>query len=459
MHRRASRLAGWVPSAVLAVLGGALLLQRRSLWYDELFTAQVGTSGPVALARAVLTGEGTASYLREVPPSYNAPYYVVVQAWLGLTRLPADEVGLRLLSLCAAVAGVGVLTVAVTRLAGRTAGVLAGVLAATSPMVVEYAAEGRMYGLALLATAAAELGLARWLDDGRLGLWAVGATAAGLAHWFAVPVVAGLALAALALRRRRAVPVLAVAAVAVLPTLALVALVQANGTGDSAVGWIRGAGGAVPRLALEAWTGGGAVLLVVLLATVALGTVRGSRTTAVVAAGWVGVPLLAVAAAELLRPVFVPRYLLPALLGLAVLAAVGLARLPRWAMVSGTGVLVALQLVAVADVLDRGPREDARGAVADLRGRQSPGEVVVAVDRRAALALEQYAGRLRPDVVVPPADPPAGRDVVWLLRQASGDGVRPSDDDVVLRADGLRLRDSWRYDGTSSDLVLKRWSR
>ena len=459
MHRRASRLAGWVPSAVLAVLGGALLLQRRSLWYDELFTAQVGTSGPVALARAVLTGEGTASYLREVPPSYNAPYYVVVQAWLGLTRLPADEVGLRLLSLCAAVAGVGVLTVAVTRLAGRTAGVLAGVLAATSPMVVEYAAEGRMYGLALLATATAVLGLARWLDDGRLGLWAVGATAAGLAHWFAVPVVAGLALAELALRRRRAVPVLAVAAVAVLPTLALVALVQANGTGDSAVGWIRGAGGAVPRLALEAWTGGGAVLLVVLLATVVLGDVRGSRTTAVVAACWVGVPLLAVAAAELLRPVFVPRYLLPALLGLAVLAAVGLARLPRWAMVSGTGVLVALQLVAVADVLDRGPREDARGAVADLRERQAPGEVVVAVDRRAALALEQYDGRLRADVVVPPADPPAGRDVVWLLRQSSGDRVRPSDDDVVLRADGLALQDSWTYDGTSSDLVLQRWSR
>ena len=459
MPSRASRLAGWAPSAVLAVLGGVLLLQRRSLWYDELFTAQVGTSGPAALARAVLTGEGTASYLREVPPSYNAPYYVVVQAWLGLTRLPADEVGLRLLSLCAAVAGVAVLTAAVSRLAGRTAGLLAGLLAATSPMVVEYAAEGRMYGLALLATATAVLGLARWLDDGRLGLWAVGATAAGLAHWFAVPVVAGLALAALLLRRRRALPVLAVAAAGVLPTLALVVLVQVNGTGDSAVGWIRGAGGAVPRLALEAWTGGGAVLLVVLLGAVAVGLVRGSRPTAVVAACWVGVPLAAVTAAELLRPVFVPRYLLPALLGLSVLAAAGLARLPRWAAVGGTGLLVALQLVAVADVLDRGPREDARGAVAALRDRQAPGEAVVAVDRRAALALEQYAGRLRADVVVPPADPPAGRDVVWLLRQGSGDRVRPSDDDVVLRADGLRLRDSWTYDGTSSDLVLQRWSR
>jgi hypothetical protein len=326
-------------------------------------------------------------------------------------------------------------------------------------MVVEYAAEGRMYGLALLATATAVLGLARWLDDGRLGLWAVGATAAGLAHWFAVPVVAGLALAALVLRRRRALPLLAVGAVAVVPTLGLVALVQANGTGDSAVGWIRGAGGQVPVLALQAWTAGGAALLAAVLLAVAAGLAVGQRTTAVVGACWVGVPLAAVTAAELLRPVFVPRYLLPALLGLAVLAAVGLARLPRLAVLGGAGLLVGLQLVAVAGVLDRGPREDARGAVADLRERQQPGEVVVAVDRRAALALEQYAGRLRPDVVVPPADPPPGHDVVWLLRQSSGDRVRPSDDDAVLRERGLRLQESRTHDGTSSDLVLQRWSR
>jgi hypothetical protein len=173
---------------------------------------------------------------------------------------------------------------------------VAGLLAATSPMVVEYAAEGRMYGLALLATATAVLGLARWLDDGRLGTWALGATAAGLAHWFAVPVVAGLALAALVLRGRRALPLLAVSAAAVVPTLLLVALVQLNGTGASAVGWIRGSGGAVPLLALQAWTGDGALLLGALLAAVVAGLLVGQRTTAVVAACWVGLPLAALTA-------------------------------------------------------------------------------------------------------------------------------------------------------------------
>ncbi len=456
--RRADRWLALLPAAVLAVLGGALVLQRRSLWYDELFTAQVAGAGPLALVRAVLSGEGTASYLRDVPPSYNAPYYVVVQAWLGLTGLPADELGLRLLSLCAAVAAVAVLTTAVSRLAGRSVGVSAGLLAATDPLVVEYAAEGRGYGLALLATATALLGLVGWLQDGRLRLFAAGATAAGLAHWFALPVVAGLVLAALLLRRRAALPLASVAALGALPTLALVGLAQLNGTGDSAVGWIRDTGGAVPQLAVQAWTGGPGLLLVAVLATAAAGLVAGDRTTAIVATCWVGLPVLAVTVAEQLRPVFVPRYLLPALLGLAVLSALGLRRLPRPLAAGATVLLVALQLVAVAELAQRGPREDARGAVALLQERQRPGEPVVAVDRRAALALEQYAGRLRPDVVVPPDDPPQA-PVVWLLRQSVGERVRPSDDDDVLRRNGLRLAGSRVLRGTSSDLVLQRWAR
>ena len=455
VHRRAELL----PPLVLAVLGGLLVLQRRSLWYDELFTAQVGTAGPVALVRAVLTGRGTASYLLDVPPSYNAPYYVVVQAWLGLTRLPADELGLRLLSLCAAVAGVGVLTAAVSRLAGRTVGVTAGLLAATSPLVVEYAAEARGYGLALLATATAALGLVRWLEDGRLGLWAVGATTAGLAHWFAVPVVAGLVVAALLLRRRSAVPLAGVATVAVLPTVGLVVLAQVNGTGGSMATWIRSTGGELPLLALQAWTGRSSLLLAAVLLAALAGLLAGHRTTAVVAACWAGVPLVAFTAVEVLQPVFVPRYLLPTLLGVSVLCAAGLARLPRPVFAAATAALLGLQLAALGPVVERGPREDARGAVTDLQQRQSPGEPVVAADQRSALALEQYAGRLRPDVVLPPDDPPPG-DVVWLLRRARGGRLQPTDDDAVLHAQGMRLVASRSFGGTSrTDFVVQRWSR
>ncbi len=452
------RLLLLAPALVLAVLGGLIVLQDRSLWYDELFTAQVSKAGPGALVRAVLTGRGTASYLLDVPPSYNAPYYVVVQVWLAVTRLSPDEVGLRLLSLCTAVAGTAVLTAAVVRLAGRTVGLAAGLLAATSPLLVEYAAEGRGYGLAVLATATAVLGLVRWLEDGRLRLWALGATTAGLAHWFAVPVVAGLVLAALVLRRRAALPVLGVAALGVVPTLGLVALTQLNGIGDSAVGQIDPRGAEVPLLALQAWTGPFLALQWVVGLTAAAGALARDRSTAVVAACWGGVPVLAVTAAELVRPAFVPRYLLPALLALAVLCALGLARLPRRALVPALAVLVGLQLGSVHELAGRGPREPARAAVGDLLARQSPGEPVVAVDRRAALALAAYAGRLRPDVRVPPDDAPPA-EVVWLLRQSKRTVVRPSDDDEILRGRGLHVQSTRWFDGRNSDFVVQRWVR
>ena len=451
------------PAGVLALLGSALLLRRPSLWYDELFTAQVAALPLSRLVEAVVSGQGTASYLVDVPPSYNAPYYLVAHLWLLVTGQEPGELSLRSLSLLAAVAGVAALTAAVARLGGRATGLAAGLLTATNPLVLEYSVEARGYGLALLAVALTGLGLARWLDGQGLLAYALAATAAGLAHWFALPVVAGFAVAALLLRRRAALPLLAVSALAALPTLALVGLALTQDTAGTTTGWIADTGGEVPWLSLQAWTAGSAVLLVATLALAVTGLVlaRGgpARRTAVVGACWVAVPLLVVTLAELARPVFVPRYLLPALLGLAVLAAVGATavRRPYGALLLAG--LAGLSLLAAAPLADRPPREDARGAVQALAAEHRAGEPVVAVDRRAALALEQYAPeRLRPDVLVPPDDPPVA-EVVWLLRQADGRGVRPSDDDGVLRARGLRVAEQEVFEGSSSLLVLQRWAR
>jgi len=355
----------------------------------------------------------------------------------------------------------------VTRLAGRAVGLTAGLLAATNPLVVEYAAEARGYGLALLATAVTALGLARWLDGGRLLLYAVGATLAGLAHWFALPVVAGLALSGVLLRRRQAVALLGVSALAAVPTLLLIGLTQVNGIGDSAV-QVRSVGVVLPGLALEAWSARSLPLLTATVVAVTAGLVGGmrgsqsARRTAVVGACWVGLPLALLTVAELVRPVFVPRYLLATLVGLSVLAALGTARLPRaWHMVAA-GALLGLSLLAVTDMYGRGVREDARGAVADVAARQSAGESVVAVDRRAALALEHYAEqehpRLLADLNVPPADPPAGARTVWLVREAFRERPLPSDDDDILRGQGLQLTDTRLFKGTVSDLLVQRWS-
>lgn len=445
-----------LPPLVLAVLGSALLSRRRSLWYDELFTAQVAPLPLGRIADAVLSGHGTAPYLASVPPSYNAPYYVVVHGWLALLHQPPGELSLRSLSLVAAVLGVLLLVRAVHRLAGRTAAVAAGLAAATNPLLLEYSVEARGYGLAVLTTCATALALVRWLDGGSLWPCALGATAAGLAHWFALPVVAGLALAGLLLRRRAALPLVAVTALAALPALALVVLAARVDAGGTTTGWIADTGGAVPWLSLQAWTSKSPPLLAMTLLGVAL-AVRARTRLVAVGLCWVLVPVLLVTLAELARPVFVPRYLLPGLLGLAVLAGAGLAG--RWRG-AGVAALVAASLFASAPLATAPPRDDAKGAVAALAAQHVAGQPVVAVDRRAALALVQYArGSVRDDLLLPPDDAPPGEEVVWLLRPKSYTApLARSDDDDQLEGRGFVVVQTQVFDGSSVAMVLQRWT-
>jgi mannosyltransferase len=450
---------------VLALLGGWLLLQRHGFWYDELYTAEMAPLPLGDLVNALVRGEGTIAYLRDAPPSYNAPYYATTHLWLAVTRLQPDEFGLRLLSLLSAVAAVAVFTAAVGRLAGRRVGALAGLVAATNPFVVLFSVEARGYSLALLATSLAALALVRWLDGGghALLLYGTGAVAAGLAHWFALLPVAAFGLAGVALRGRQAAPLLAVAGLATLPALGLVALALANGVGASGAEWIPDVGLAAPWLAFRSWSGGQPALLGVTLVAAAAGTVMGGRP-ALVAAAWVGMPLVAVTLVGLVRPVFVDRYLLPALLGLAVLVALGLSRLPGRV---GTAVVVGVLTVSLSASLTemrRGPRDDMRRAVAAVAAEHRPAEPVVAAARWDALGLEHYARRdhaaLLADLVLPHQPVPSA-PAVWVVRKArggvKGDGDKRAALEIQLKRRGMRPALEQRFRGRSGRVFVQRW--
>ena len=460
------QLPWWLlPPAVLAVLGGWLVAQRYGFWYDELYTAEVAPVGLGRLFDAFVRGDGTIAYLRDAPPSYNFPYYVVAHAWLALTPFGADEVGLRLLSLVAMTAAVAVFTRAVARLSDRRTGLVAGLVLATNPFVVAYSAEARGYALALLAVSVAALGLARWLDgESSLWLYGVAAAAAGLAHWFALLVPAAFAVAALVLRRRRAMPVVVVTAIAAVPALAVVATALANGVAGSGAEWIRDVGLAVPRMVLRSWVAGSWLLLVPTVVAVAAGVAQRGRARTI-ALCWVGLPVLAVTVGGLFRPMYVDRYLLPALVGLAVLAALGVAACPpRWRTAALAGLLAPALVVTTGNVV-RGPREDVRGAVALVAAGHRPGEPVVAAARWDALGVEHYTRRHHPelgrDLVLPPAPVPAAA-TVWVVRRASGgvkgDGTKLEDLDRDLSARGLRVTDEHRLDGRRSVVVVQRWT-
>jgi mannosyltransferase len=462
------RTARWHPAELLGpvvvlVLGVLLLLPGHALWFDELFTAEVARLPLGEIVSAIVHGTGTTSYLDGVPPSYNAPYYLVVHLWTSLPGLGGDT-SLRVLSLLATAGGLALVTRAVSRLTGWATGVLAGTVLACSPLVLEQAVEARSYGLAVLATGSALLGLVRWLQQPPRGLvlFGLAGAAMGLAHWYAVTVLAAFVVAALVLRGRRAVPVVVLGALATLPTFGFVALALLNGTGARNAEHLHDTGGLLSALALDAWSARSVPLLVVVVGLALLGALR-ARGLRVVGVAWLLVPLALLTAAELARPVYLPRYLLAGLLALAVLAAAGALTFPRLARVPVAAALVGLSLVASLPLFDRLPRERGDEVVARLVELQEPGEPIVAADQRSAMALDHYirdlAPALRADLILPPDDAPADADRVWLVRRLFYGEPEPTDDDEILRDAGLRMVSDKYYWAGKTDLIIQLWER
>jgi mannosyltransferase len=452
-----------LPPVLVLLLGTVLLLPGHGLWFDELFTAEVARLPLADILEAIAEGTGTTNYLAGVPPSYNAPYYVVVHLWMSVPGLGSDT-SLRVLSLLATAGGLALITRAVARLGGRATGVLTGLVLACSPLVLEQAVEARSYGLAVLATGGAALGLVRWLQEPPRGLVLFGLAGAGmgLAHWYAVTALAAFVVAALVLRRRRAVPMLVTGTAAALPTVALIGVNVLNGTGGRNAEHLQDTGGELAGLAVRAWSGGYGPLLYLTVGLAVVGAIRAAGLR-VVAACWVLVPLLLLLAAELVRPVYLPRYLLAGLLGLGILATAGAVSLPRAARVPVAALLLACSLLTSQPLFDREPRERSDDLVRLLAEVHRPGEPIVAADQRSATGLDHYvrtlAPGLRPDVVLPPDDAPADAERVWLVRRLIDGEPEPTDDDEILAAGDFRQVDEHHFPGSKTDLVLQRWQR
>jgi mannosyltransferase len=464
------RGAWWLVPAVVALLLGAVIVFGRAhgLWYDEFFSVEVSRRPLAEILRAAWEGRGTTWSLRDVPPSYNLPWYVLAHAWLALGWPDADW-PLRLLSLLAGAAGVAVLTRAVARLGGshRTA-LVAGLAVAANPLFLAWVTEARPYGVAVLAAAGAVLGLARWLDRARGGLTLFGlaGAATGLAHWYALLVVAGLVVAGVVLAPRRAPALAAVAVLAALPTAVLVEL-NLRTVGDRNAALLYDTEGLMPLFAAWQWSGTdhGTALVVGVLGIA--GLLRGPWRLRVVATCWVAVPVgLLLVAEEELRPVYEPRYLLAALLGLGVLTACGAtgAVASRRATTVLSVLLVAATLAASTTLLWVTPRERADDVAALIAAVHRPGDAVFAGDRQSALGLEHYTRTrypaMAPDLRVPPVVAAPDAPVVWYVRVRIIHGeTGPVDGDELLRRAGMRVERHWFLRGTWTSLVVQRWVR
>jgi 4-amino-4-deoxy-L-arabinose transferase-like glycosyltransferase len=299
----------------------------------------------VITAARVIPGD-FADMLRQVKGSESNPPLYYLLAWGWAKAFGTGEIGLRSLTALFGAATVPVAYLIGRELASSRAGLIAAAIAAVNPMLIWYSQEARSYALLVFFGTLALLFFARALRSGKgrdLALWALASALALCSHYFAVFAVAIEAawlLIALRSRWRQALP--AVAAV-VAVGLALLPLISAQ-VNPTHIGWIdhsplstrifeTGAGflagetGHViaepprERYALIPVTLIGVALLLVALR----GSPREKRGAALGLALGVGIVLLASGAALTGRDYIVERNLLPALVPLATVAAVGFA--------------------------------------------------------------------------------------------------------------------------------------
>jgi hypothetical protein len=301
--------------------------------------------------------------LHEVEVSESNPPLYYVLAWGWARAFGRDEWGIRSLS-----ALLGTLTVALgypigRQLAGRRVGLILAGLLAFNPMLIWYSQEARSYALLVFFGALSFLFFLRALDSGRgreLALWALASALALGSHYFAFFAV-GIEAAwlAVALRHRWKALLPALAAVGAAGA-ALLPLIAAQ-TNPNHIGWIEesalgerffqtgvsfliGETGHViaepPRVHYAVLPALGVGLAA--LALLALGTRRERRGGAIALVVGLGVLALAGAAALVGKDYVVERNLLPALVPLAAVVALGLgAARARFA-----GMLVAVALCA-----------------------------------------------------------------------------------------------------------------
>ena len=285
-------------------------------------------------------------------------YYVVMHLWIQV--FGTGEIALRLLSVVAAVATVAPLYAVGRRLVDRRAASAALLLFVSSPFYLTYARDARTYAFATFLVVVASWAFVRAVESETSRDWilyAIVASVSVYAHWFAGLVVLAhyASLVSVEPRRvawRRVGMSAAVLAVLTSPIAILVLFGSNNG-----IDWIAPLNvGELETLASN-FTGTGArlaqlVFLVVLAAgfvsTVAAtrrNRAAGAARVPALVATWFLIPLLGTLAISVFKPVLIPRYLIVALPGFALLLGLGLSRLTRKRVVpmfAGVVVLVVL---------------------------------------------------------------------------------------------------------------------
>ncbi|BCB76374.1 hypothetical protein GCM10022251_24270 [Phytohabitans flavus] len=303
----------WLAPALVALGIGAFRLGNPALSEDELATWGMVTASWADFRSVVANVDLTV-----------APYYALLHLWVALVG-DADWL-LRLPSVLFAAGATGLVAAIGIRLGGRRVGLSAGLLFAVLPGVSRYAQEARPYALVLLAAAGSTYLLLRLLDRprwpvylGYLGMVVL----LGLAHVVALLLLLAHGLLVAGERSWRSfLAWLGVASIGGALVLPLVLAGRAQS--GSQLGWVPPLTWArlaeTPERLFGTTVIAGAVMALALTAMSMRPLVRAATL-------WALAPAAGLAAAALITPLWVPRYLLFVLPAWALLAALALHRL------------------------------------------------------------------------------------------------------------------------------------
>jgi mannosyltransferase len=309
-------------------------------------------------------------------------YYMIMH---GVLSLGGGEVVMRLPSVLAMAAAVGLTAFLGTRLSGSAvAGLLAGLVLAINPLVNEYASAGRSYALVYLgvvASCAVLVHILRIRAHAAAEQWrgwlvyAVLLTVTGYLNEMAIAVVAAHGVTLLWIRagRRVLVPWLVSVVASLVVMVPLILLSRAQ---SSQVNWIK----RPPLRSLIALVkhlvGTNDIVVLVLLAIAVVGALPAAVTRsqaadpaappvltlpALAVPLFLASPLLVWVESQVRRPLFVERYFLWCSAGAALLVGAGLVRLAGWLRLDERAALIAgVAVLALAMALQLGVQQHIR---------------------------------------------------------------------------------------------------
>ena len=394
---RASYVRFTLPAITVVAAGLALFeLGRKSLWHDEAFSVAAAGGGWQQLLELMATPEINMSL-----------YHALLSVWL---VLGTDEVTVRLLSAVFAVATVPVVYLLGRDLFSPRVGLTAALFVALNAFVVQYAQEARSYALVLFLASLSTFLLIRALRQSSQRVWVGYAIVVALlpfAHLAAASIWIAHALA-IAIHEPRsswrlvAVPIVG-AAIASAPVLWVVATAAGRaivwvprttvrGVADS---WIALAGAGLPAGSLRL---PGLTLVVLVLGLACLGALvtwlRGEakqRWAAALIVLWLLVPVATLVGVSVVKPMYVPRYLLIVVPAVALLASLGIWGIRhRGLRLLALASLVALSLLGLNNWYRHNPKPDWRAAAAHVLTRAGAEDRSVFI-ADWGVALQYYA--------------------------------------------------------------------